>query len=47
MIKCDENCEDCGKYTVFHSHYDNEKGIFIREYGCLIADKTVRKESEE
>ena len=47
MIKCDENCEECGKYTTLHSNYDNDKKVFVKEYDCLIADKKVKKESEE
>ena len=44
MIKCDENCEECGKYTTLHSNYDNDKKVFVKEYDCLIADKKVKKE---
>ncbi len=47
MIKCDEKCEECGKYTTLHSRYDNDKKVFVKEYDCLIAGKRVRKESEE
>lgn len=47
MIKCNENCEECGKYTTLHSCYDDDKGVFVKEYDCLITGKTVRKESEE
>ena len=45
MIKCNENCEECGKYTSFHSYYDNQREVFVREYKCLVAYKEVVKES--
>lgn len=41
-MKCDENCAECGKYTVMHSN----GGEYIR-YECLVADKTVIKKDGE
>lgn len=37
MINCDNNCEDCRKYTSVH-----HQGIEYTEYNCLVADKNVR-----
>lgn len=42
MIKCDGDCEKCGKYTTFHSH--SEGDIFVYEYDCILANKSVRRE---
>lgn len=47
MIKCDENCEECRKYTTFHSYYDNQREVFVREYKCMVADKEIIKESKK
>lgn len=44
MIKCDNNCEECGKYTTFHSF--SEGNVFVSEYDCIVANKAVRKERE-
>lgn len=47
MIKCNENCEECGKYTTFHYHHDEKRNVEIRQYDCIVAGKTVQKESED
>ncbi len=40
-IKCDENCCECGKYTVVKV---NEETI---KYDCLVANKQVIKKLDE
>lgn len=47
MIRCNENCEECRKYTTLHFEYDEKREVEVRKYDCIIAGKTVIKESEE
>ena len=37
MIKCDNQCETCGKYTSVHYC-----GTEYKEYDCVIANKYVK-----
>lgn len=37
MINCDNQCENCGKYTTVHYN-----GTEYTEYNCIVADKDVR-----
>lgn len=37
MIKCDNQCEVCGKYTTVHY-----KGTEYKEYNCIVANKDVK-----
>ncbi len=37
MVKCDNQCEVCRKYTTVHYN-----GTEYTEYNCIVADKDVR-----
>ena len=37
MIMCNNNCEDCRKYTSVHYN-----GTEYTEYDCLVANKSIK-----
>ena len=42
MIKCDYDCDKCGKYTTVHY-----RGREYTEYNCLVMNKDVKKIYDE
>ena len=43
MVNCDCNCDNCDRYTTYHSVYDDKERCFKIEYDCLVANKFVTK----